>query len=69
MAEAMDAGALDYVMKPINKIELLARIRSVLRLKYEKDLREELIGEFNMSWNWPSKCKEVCLSVHFRKEM
>jgi len=41
MAEAMDAGALDYVMKPINKVELLARIRSVLRLKYEKDLRKE----------------------------
>lgn len=41
MAEAMDAGALDYVIKPINKIELLARIRSVLKLKYEKDLRKE----------------------------
>ncbi|MFF2447213.1 PP2C family protein-serine/threonine phosphatase [Neobacillus sp. NPDC058068] len=41
MAEAMDAGALDYVMKPINKVELLARIRSVLRLKVEKDLRKE----------------------------
>ncbi|MDN3018033.1 fused response regulator/phosphatase [Paenibacillus sp. BSR1-1] len=41
MAEAMDAGALDYVMKPINKVELLARIRSVLRLKREKDLRKE----------------------------
>jgi phosphoserine phosphatase RsbU/P len=41
MAEAMDAGALDYVMKPINKVELLARIRSVLRIKYEKDLRKE----------------------------
>jgi sigma-B regulation protein RsbU (phosphoserine phosphatase) len=41
MAEAMDAGALDYVMKPINKVELLARIRSVLRLKHEKDLRKE----------------------------
>ncbi|WP_342433558.1 fused response regulator/phosphatase [Neobacillus sp. FSL H8-0543] len=41
MAEAMDAGALDYVMKPINKVELLARIRSVLRLKLEKDLRKE----------------------------
>src|SRR3954452_2749631 len=41
MAEAMDAGALDYVMKPINKVELLARIRSVLRLKQEKDLRKE----------------------------
>ena len=41
MAEAMDAGALDYVMKPINKVELLARIRSVLRLKQEKDLRKQ----------------------------
>jgi phosphoserine phosphatase RsbU/P len=41
MAEAMDAGALDYVMMPINKVELLARIRSVLRIKYEKDLRKE----------------------------
>lgn len=41
MAEAMDAGALDYVMKPINKVELLARIRSVLRLKHEKNLRKE----------------------------
>ncbi|GHH98764.1 transcriptional regulator [Neobacillus kokaensis] len=41
MAEAMDAGALDYVMKPINKVELLARMRSVLRLKHEKDLRKE----------------------------
>ncbi|MEH7253052.1 fused response regulator/phosphatase [Neobacillus niacini] len=40
MAEAMDAGALDYVMKPINKVELLARIRSVLRLKQEKDRRK-----------------------------
>ncbi|WP_289139512.1 PP2C family protein-serine/threonine phosphatase [uncultured Brevibacillus sp.] len=41
MAEALDAGALDYVMKPINKVELLARIRSTLRLKHEKDLRKE----------------------------
>lgn len=41
MAEAMDAGALDYVMKPINKVELMARVRSVLRVKKEKDLRKE----------------------------
>jgi serine phosphatase RsbU (regulator of sigma subunit) len=41
MAEALDAGALDYVMKPINKVELLARIRSTLRLKNEKDLHRE----------------------------
>ncbi|MCG1023186.1 SpoIIE family protein phosphatase [Sutcliffiella horikoshii] len=37
VAEALDAGGLDYVMKPINKTELLARIRVVLRLKQEKD--------------------------------
>ena len=50
LARALDAGAMDYVMKPINKIELLARIRSALRLKQEKDwhverdrrIREEL---------------------------
>ena len=37
LAEALDCGGHDYVMKPINKIELLARIRNVLRLKTEKD--------------------------------
>lgn len=41
MAEAMDAGAMDYVVKPINKIELIARIRSALRLKFEKDWRKK----------------------------
>lgn len=41
LAEALDAGAIDYVMKPINKVELLARIRSTLRLKYEKDWHKE----------------------------
>jgi phosphoserine phosphatase RsbU/P len=41
MAEALDAGAIDYVMKPINKIELLARIRSALRLKHEKNWHKE----------------------------
>ncbi|MBT2758220.1 fused response regulator/phosphatase [Mesobacillus foraminis] len=37
VAEALDVGGTDYVMKPINKTELLARIRVALRLKYEKD--------------------------------
>ncbi|MGO4547898.1 PP2C family protein-serine/threonine phosphatase [Paenibacillus sp. 2TAB23] len=41
MAEALDAGASDYVMKPINKMELLARIRSSLRLKREIDWHKE----------------------------
>lgn len=41
LAEALDAGAVDFVTKPINKIELLARIRVALRLKREKDLHNE----------------------------
>ncbi|MBN2979789.1 PP2C family protein-serine/threonine phosphatase [Cohnella algarum] len=41
LAEALDAGANDYVTKPINKIELLARIRSALRLKRELDWHKE----------------------------
>ncbi|MBD2844917.1 fused response regulator/phosphatase [Paenibacillus sp. IB182496] len=41
LAEALDAGAIDYVTKPINKIELLARIRVALRLKEEKDWHKE----------------------------
>lgn len=41
MVEALDAGASDYVMKPINKMELLARIRSALRLKKEIDWHKE----------------------------
>jgi len=41
LAEAMDAGASDFVTKPINKIELLARIRTALRLKRELDWHKE----------------------------
>ncbi|NGM85151.1 fused response regulator/phosphatase [Paenibacillus sp. 7124] len=41
LAEALDAGAVDYVTKPINKVELMARIRLALRLKAEKDWHKE----------------------------
>lgn len=41
LAEALDAGAIDYVTKPINRIELLARIRVALRLKEQKDWHKD----------------------------
>ncbi|AIW41570.1 fused response regulator/phosphatase [Paenibacillus peoriae] len=41
LAEALDVGAVDYVTKPINKVELMARIRSALRLKQEKDWHKD----------------------------
>ena len=40
LQSAFDAGAIDYIPKPINKIELIARVRSALKLKYEMDQRK-----------------------------
>ncbi|HLF04177.1 MAG TPA: response regulator, partial [Dehalococcoidia bacterium] len=37
---AFAAGAVDYVTKPLNKVEMLARIRSALDLKLEMDRRK-----------------------------
>lgn len=37
LSEALDVGGIDYITKPINRIELLARIRVGKRLKKELD--------------------------------
>lgn len=47
LEEAFNAGAMDFISKPFQRVELLVRIRSALRLKSEIDRRkrreEELI--------------------------
>lgn len=68
MAEAMDAGALDYVMKPINTVELLARIRSVLRLKHEKDLRKERDRRIQYELDLAKQVQRSMLSVPLQEE-
>lgn len=49
---AFSAGAVDYIIKPVKKVELLARVSSILKLKHEIDRRkahekelEELTGK------------------------
>jgi diguanylate cyclase (GGDEF)-like protein len=52
-AAAFELGAIDYVTKPFNKIELRARVRSALRVKRYQDLlttRAQLDGLTGL-WN------------------
>lgn len=53
LANAFVAGATDYIIKPINRVELLARVRSALKLKSELDrrlARERELLEFMSTW-------------------
>lgn len=53
LSNAFVAGATDYVTKPLNRIELVARVRAALRLKQELDrrhARERELLSFLSSW-------------------
>ena len=53
LSNAFLAGATDYVVKPVNRIELLARVRTALKLKAElerRQARERELLAFLSSW-------------------
>jgi CheY-like chemotaxis protein len=49
LREAFSAGAMDYINKPVNGVELLARVSSALTLKNEMDCRKEREAELRRS--------------------
>jgi len=48
--QALEAGADDFIAKPFNQLELLARVRSLLRLKEYHDTIEQQSHELS-EWN------------------
>lgn len=40
---ALDKGAVDYICKPVNDVELLARLRTALRIKHYEDSLKHLV--------------------------
>jgi diguanylate cyclase (GGDEF)-like protein len=40
--QALEAGAFDYIKKPLDEVEIVARVRSALRYKVHQDRLEEM---------------------------
>ena len=40
LSNPFNAGAMDYVTKPVNRVELVSGVRSALELKRERDVRK-----------------------------
>ncbi|MDF2926102.1 MAG: Sigma factor sigB regulation protein rsbU [Paenibacillaceae bacterium] len=62
LAEALDMGATDYVTKPINKVELLARIRLALRLRSELHWHKAKERDMSLELALAKQVQETVLS-------
>ncbi|WP_341321284.1 fused response regulator/phosphatase [Solibacillus sp. FSL H8-0523] len=62
LSEALDVGGIDYLTKPINKIELLARIRVAKRLKGELDWHKAQEDKIQQEMNLASRVQQSLLS-------
>lgn len=62
LSEALDVGGIDYLTKPINKIELLARIRVAKRLKAELDWHKNQEKKIALELDLASRVQQSLLS-------
>jgi phosphoserine phosphatase RsbU/P len=68
LAEALDIGGVDYITKPINKTELLARIRVALRLKSELDWHKQHEQKIQYELDLATHVQRSLLSPPLSKE-
>ena len=48
LQSAFDAGVIDFLKKPFNKVELIARVKSALKLKHEMDIRKQAMRRLEL---------------------
>lgn len=44
IVKGFELGAVDYITKPFNRVELLARVKNHLELKFSRDLLKEMVA-------------------------
>lgn len=59
LGKAFEAGAIDFIHKPLKKIELLARVNSILKLKKETDQRRAKEQELLFTKQQLEKANEI----------
>lgn len=67
LENAFAAGVMDYVTKPVSKVELLARLRSAVNLKQELDARREYEQKLYFELNLAKGIQRQLLSADFKE--
>jgi DNA-binding response OmpR family regulator/DNA-binding CsgD family transcriptional regulator len=59
-----EAGAVDYVIKPFNSAELLARVRTHVELKKKRDNEKELISKLTIALAEQKRVEDALQRAH-----